>query len=292
MKMRSNKISDIKLYIKEELKNVYDNRELDSIINYLFEHFLQLNRNELVMHADDSVTESLLLEIHFAVKKLKKNIPIQYVLGCADFCDIKLRVIHNALIPRPETEETVYWNVNDQKGKNEILTILDVGTGSGCIALALKKHLDQKAVVFGMDQKAEIIDLARENALKHKLHVEFIVLDLLDNTKWSKLHHIDIIVSNPPYVTYQEKENLHARIMNYEPHDALFVSDENPLLFYEKITELAGEKLKEGGMLYFEINEKYGKDIEMLLKNKGFKNVDIRKDIHDKDRMIKCSKES
>jgi release factor glutamine methyltransferase len=209
--------------------------------------------------------------------------PVQYVIGETEFYGCRIKVNENVLIPRPETEELVDWII--KLVPNKELTILDICTGSGCIPIALKKNLP-KAEVAACDISHEALEMAMKNAVLNKTDVRFFYTNILNPTvsSWSTF---DLIISNPPYVRNSEKQLMHKNVLEFEPHLALFVEDDEALIFYRKITELAKSKLKQGGFLFFEINEAYGKEIAELLEENGFKDVEIRKDMFGKDRMAK-----
>ncbi|MBK0382569.1 peptide chain release factor N(5)-glutamine methyltransferase [Pedobacter sp. SD-b] len=217
--------------------------------------------------------------------QLKQEVPIQYILAIADFYQLKFKVDKNVLIPRPETEELVHLIISDHKNKAD-LSILDIGTGSGCIPVALKKNITQ-AKVYAIDISEKALEIAKENALINRVEVDFILDDALNllNQKYPKF---DVIVSNPPYIAAKEKQELQKQVLNHEPHLALFVDDESPLVFYDKIADFAINNLNKNGFLYFEINQYLALETKQLIENKGFK-VDVIKDMNDNYRIIKAS---
>ena len=219
------------------------------------------------------------------LKELKKEIPIQYLLGKTHFYGLEFEVNENVLIPRPETEELVEWIINEnlKADRTKKIKILDIGTGSGCIAISLAKNIPN-AEVYAIDVSKKAIETAKRNALYNKVEVNFILQNILE-TEVLKCN-FDIIVSNPPYVRNLEKEEIKKNVLDYEPHLALFVEDNDALIFYRKIAELAKKNLLENGQLYFEINQYLGKETKDLLENMDFKNIELRKDIYDNDRMI------
>ncbi|GAA6772919.1 peptide chain release factor N(5)-glutamine methyltransferase [Flavobacterium sp. CGRL2] len=240
---------------------------------------LALN-HELTFEENDFVIWDELL------KQLKKEVPIQYLLGKTNFYGLDFEVNENVLIPRPETEELVEWIINENSNpdKSKKTKILDIGTGSGCIAISLAKNLPN-AEVYGIDVSKKAIETAKRNAVKNNVDVTFVLLDILETEELRC--NFDIIVSNPPYVRNLEKEEIKKNVLDYEPHLALFVEDNDALIFYKKIASLAQKRLFEKGKLYFEINQYLGKEMIELLENMDFKNVELRKDIYDNDRMIK-----
>lgn len=273
-------------YIEKELADLYPKTEIDGFVRIIFEFVCGLTYTGLILQKDNKISVPQLAQIEAIVQRLKRFEPIQYILGETEFYGLKLKVNPGILIPRPETEELVQWMVESPWSK--IPDILDVGTGSGCIALALKKHLPE-AKISAIDFSEEVLETAIENAEKNNLDVEFIPYDIL---QWSKREwpYFDGIVSNPPYVREKEKKQMHPNVLEFEPGTALFVPDENPLIFYREIGHFAFNYLKPGGTLFFEINENFGDEMTQLLKRIGFKNVILRKDIHGKNRMIKGEK--
>jgi len=216
--------------------------------------------------------------------RLKNFEPIQYILGETEFYGLKLAVNPFVLIPRPETEELVQWIIKSQLPEN--CKILDIGTGSGCIALALKNEL-KNAEVFGTDISENALVVARQNAIKNNLDVDFFQADIL---KWEKIDWktFDVIVSNPPYIRESEKKLIHPNVINHEPASALFVADSNPLVFYRSIAIFAKKQLSGNGLLFFEINENLGSEMKKMLICFGFSEIEIRKDINRKNRMVCC----
>jgi release factor glutamine methyltransferase len=228
-----------------------------------------------------------MLTFHFAVKDLLKNKPIQYIIGETEFCDLKFKVNENVLIPRPETSEMVH-EIAVSNQQSAISNILDIGTGSGCIAISVAKKLPQ-AQVFAMDISEKALEVAKENATRNNVNVTFIhddILSLRNNIETI----FDIIISNPPYVRELEKAEMRDNVLNWEPHNALFVSDNDPLIFYRNILEFAKSHLKENGEIWFEINEYLGKEMTDLCKEYGFSDVEIFKDFRGKERIVKVNK--
>lgn len=265
-----------------DLKEIYNEREVKSLFEMVCESVFGLSRTDLLLKDTIEVSRDNALRINDALNELKKGNPIQYILGEADFFDLKFKVNEHVLIPRQETEELIHLIIKNSPQANKIL---DVGTGSGIIPITLKKELITPKV-FGLDVSAEALKVAKQNALIHKAEVSFIDQNILDESNWGNLPtDLDVLVSNPPYVLNSEKELMHHNVLEYEPHLALFVEDDNPLLFYKAITKFGIEKLKKGGALYFEINEQFGKETASLLKE-NFNSVDIVKDINGKDRFV------
>ncbi|MES2838031.1 MAG: peptide chain release factor N(5)-glutamine methyltransferase [Bacteroidota bacterium] len=290
MKIRGNQIKQVIDFFHEELDAIFGKEEVEQFIYLSFNHFHNFSRIDLLQNKENRLSESELLKYNFVVKDLKKHRPIQYILGYTWFYDLKILVNDSVLIPRPETELLVQWILNDVKAINN-LVIVDVCTGSGCIALAIKNNL-KTANVSAIDVSVEALKMAKQNATNLKLEVSFIELDVLKSNFSLQFlaNSLDVIVSNPPYVKQSEKSLMQANVLDYEPHLALFVDDEDALLFYRVIAQQAKNVLKTAGKLYFEINEALANDVIDLLKKEGFTNIELRKDLQGKDRMIKCEK--
>ncbi len=295
MKVASNLVKDIRKYYCDQLCSIYDKDEANAMILILFEHYFNIDRVKMALEPDIRLSESEMLKIHFAVKDLLKNKPLQYIIGETEFCELKFKVNGNVLIPRPETSEMVFKIVNKTTGQqdNEFysrrnaesrLSILDIGTGSGCIAISLAKLLPD-AQVYALDISEDALKVARENSINNKVNITFIQDDILslNNDIETKF---DIIVSNPPYVRELEKAEMRDNVLKWEPDKALFVSNEDPLIFYRKILEFAKSHLKENGEIWFEINEYLGKEMTGLCKEFGFSNVKIHKDFRGKERIM------
>ena len=273
-------------YIEKELADLYPKSEIQGFIRIIFEYVCGYDYTGLLLHKNEEINVAHQKEIEEIVLRLKRFEPIQYILGETEFHGLKLKVKPGVLIPRPETEELVQWmteTIWPSKPK-----ILDVGTGSGCIALALKNKLPH-AEISAIDFSKEALQTATENAALNDLEVEFIQSDIL---QWSKINWplYDGIVSNPPYVRELEKKEMQANVLKYEPETALFVPDDDPLIFYHQIGHFAQHYLKAEGKLFFEINESMGEQIVHFLEQIGFKNIELRKDLNEKNRMIKAVK--
>jgi len=282
-------VKELKSYFKTTLINKYPINEINSFYYLLLTHYLKLKRVDIALEPNQLIQEETFDRLLLDLEKLSQEIPIQYIIGNTEFYGLPFKVNKNVLIPRPETEELVSWILNeikDKRQKTEDFTILDIGTGSGCIAIALAKNLPNTKV-FALDVSKEALTIAKQNAVLNKADVQFIQQDILTSTHLSQ--QFDIIVSNPPYVRELEKEEINKNVLENEPHLALFVDNNNPLLFYDKITDLAKKYLKPNGQLFFEINQYLGKETFELLKNKGFKNIELQKDIFKNDRMIKAT---
>ncbi|WP_203256985.1 peptide chain release factor N(5)-glutamine methyltransferase [Hyunsoonleella ulvae] len=281
------KLKDIRNTFHKALGQFYPREEINTFFYLLTEKFYGLKRIDLAMHPNKKIQhESLILE---ALELLKTEKPIQYILKEAEFFGLKFKVDENVLIPRPETEALVQWIINTVDEGREI-NILDIGTGSGCIAISLKKTLP-KANVYAIDVSESALEVAKGNALNNKVTLQFMKCDILDEKAWEhcfKDLKFDVIVSNPPYVRVLEKQLMQPNVLEYEPHLALFVEDDNALLFYEAISKFAKQALHQDGCLFFEINEYLGEETVGLLEEFYFKNIILKQDIFGKDRMIKA----
>ena len=285
MKVPSNLVKDIRKYYCELLCSLYEKDEANAMILILFKYYFNIDRVRMVLEPDLRLSESEMLKIHFAVKDLLRNKPIQYVTGETEFCDLKFKVNENVLIPRPETAEMISKIVNSQHSTvNNHCSIIDIGTGSGCIAISLAKMISNSNV-YALDISEEALKIAKENAFNNNVNVSFIHDDIL-NLKNNIATKFDIIVSNPPYVRELEKVEMHNNVLKWEPHKALFVSDNDPLIFYRSILEFAKTHLKDNGEVWFEINEYLGKEMIDLCHESGFSDVKIYKDFRDRDRVM------
>lgn len=269
----------------EKLLPLYDVLEAESFFYIILEDFHQMKRIDLALNPIFVFSEDEVAKWNSVLEKLEKEIPIQYILGNAHFYGLEFEVNENTLIPRPETEELVEWIIkNNSKIEGfKDLKILDIGTGSGCIAISLAKNLPN-AKVFAIDVSEKALETAKKNALKNETEVTFLLKNILETEDLEE--QFDIIVSNPPYVRNLEKEEIKKNVLEYEPHLALFVEDNDALIFYRKISELAQKNLIENGQLYFEINQYLGAEMIDLLEAKNFATIELRKDIYENDRMI------
>ncbi|WP_324719476.1 peptide chain release factor N(5)-glutamine methyltransferase [Salinimicrobium sp. HB62] len=275
------KITAFKNHFFDTLAGEYSTEEIGSFFNILAEDYLSLTRLDIALRPDRELSEKEIEVLTTALQRLKLHEPIQYITGHTEFFGLDLQVNRDVLIPRPETEELVEWMILDLTGKK--VEILDIGTGSGCIAIALAKNLPE-AKVTAVDISPEALAVAKSNARKHEAGVNFLQLDILATQRFSQ--DFDVIVSNPPYVRELEKEHMQRNVLEHEPKTALYVKDEDPLLFYNKITTLAAENLPPGGKLFFEINQYLGKETETLLQKKNFQTT-LKKDIFGAERMLK-----
>lgn len=284
-------LREIKNIFHVELDNQYAKEEVDSFFYILIEDKLQLERFTLAIEPNLVISkeqESVLFE---SLSKLKLFEPIQYITGKSHFMDLNLKVDKNVLIPRPETEELVRWILENSKVGSSLnskkLKILDIGTGSGCIAISLSKNLNQ-AEVYGLDVSHEALEVAKHNASINDVAVTLINKNILEIEDFGTTY--DIIVSNPPYVRELEKKEMHKNVLEHEPDLALFVSDQNPLKFYEKIVAIASKNLEKNGLLFFEINQYLAKETAQLLRNNNFSEIELRKDMFNNYRMLRGKK--
>ncbi|RYJ40589.1 Release factor glutamine methyltransferase [Flavobacterium anhuiense] len=281
------KIKQYRTQFIKELSPFYDAYEAESFFYLILEDKHKLRQIDLALNHELVFEENDFMIWDELLKQLKKEVPIQYLLGKTNFYGLDFEVNENVLIPRPETEELVEWIINENVSpdKNKKIRILDIGTGTGCIAISLAKNLPN-AEVFGVDVSKKAIETAKRNAVRNDADVTFMFLDILETEEFTC--QFDIIVSNPPYVRNLEKIEIKKNVLDYEPHLALFVEDNDPLIFYRKIASLAQNGLLKNGKLYFEINQYLGKEMIDLLESMSFENVELRKDIYDNDRMISC----
>ncbi|MFM7024046.1 MAG: peptide chain release factor N(5)-glutamine methyltransferase [Flavobacteriales bacterium] len=283
MKIAQNTVAATEKYLQDNLQDFYNAREIASFTDILFEDLLQISKTDRITDPEHRLSESDLLKIIYACKDLKKYIPVQHITGKAFFMDLELEVDNNVLIPRPETEEMVSNIIRE----NHPSMVLDFCTGSGCIALALKKAFPS-AKVIATDISDAALNVARRNAAKNKLEVEFIEQDVLSSDVSDT--QFDLIISNPPYVLESDKQNMSPNVLNHEPHLALFVPDNDALKFYKAIAQKAAQLLKKGGKLYFEIHEEKGKEVLALMEGLGFSDVKVVEDMYGKERVVKGSK--
>ena len=271
--------------IRKELTGTFSKQEVDSLIFLIFEKIKGYSRTQLVLASEEILSDDELSEIESIISRLKNHEPIQYILGETEFYGMPFYTVPGVLIPRPETEELVQWMILENKLTSP--TILDIGTGSGCMAISLVKNIHQ-AKVMACDISPVCIHTARQNAERNAVELTLFEYNILNETPAFNFPELDIIVSNPPYIRESEKPLMHRNVLEFEPELALFVQDEKPLIFYQRIAEFALFHLKTYGKLYFEINEAFGKECIQLLSQKGFSDVILKKDINGKDRMIRA----
>lgn len=282
------KIKEYRAHFIQELTPIYDAGEAESLFYLILEEKHKLKRIDVALQPDSVFSETEILVWNAILEQLKQEIPVQYLLGKTNFYGLDFEVNKNVLIPRPETEELVEWILSNHLtiAKSKRLKILDIGTGSGCIAVSLAKNIPS-AQVFAIDVSEKALATAEKNAAINQVSVTFISQNILQTDDLPQ--QFDIIVSNPPYVRNLEKEEIKKNVLDNEPHLALFVDDNDALIFYKKIAALAQKNLSKNGRLYFEINQYLGAETIALLNQLQFKNIELRKDIYGNDRMIRAS---
>ncbi len=279
-------IKQYKVEFISQLSSIYGEGEAESFFFLILEEKLQLKRIDLALQIDLEFSELEIQTWNAILTQLKLEIPIQYILGTTSFYGFTFEVNENVLIPRPETEELVEWIIKDCLSRNDLkIKVLDIGTGSGCIAISIAKNLDT-AQVYALDVSEKALATAQKNAVLNKVNITFLQNNILEITDLDQ--QFDVIVSNPPYVRNLEKVEIKKNVLDNEPHLALFVTDDDALVFYRKIAQLAHKNLSKKGKLFFEINQYLAKETVELLENLGFDNIKLKKDIYGNDRMICC----
>ena len=281
----NDRITDARLllnYLKQEVSKYYDDAEASSITYLLLEHFFDIHKQDVIVKKPVDLDKDDMGKVAATLKRIKSMEPVQYIIGTADFYGRKFFVNPAVLIPRPETEELVDLVIRENPASG--LSVLDIGTGSGCIAISLQLHL-KDAVVYGLDLSAPALKVAEENALQNHASVHLMEKDILNDVL--DLQALDLIVSNPPYVRKKESKLMSKNVLKYEPQMALFVPDKDPLVFYKKIIHQAQALLRDKGKLYFEINEAYGQELKEYMEENGFLDVDIFEDFQGKERMVR-----
>lgn len=273
------------IQLSKALQAIYDDREASAIAHEVMEHITGATRLQRITDKDKQLTKEQEVEYNRVVPLLVKGTPMQYVLGYGWFQGNKYTVNEYVLIPRPETEELVDWIVGDWKGKS--ISILDIGTGSGCIPISLKLALHD-AVVNAIDISNGALGVAQQNAQALNAEVNFKELDFLNVDGWEELAQYDVIVSNPPYIPEQERETLHENVRAYEPGEALFVPSDDALLFYREIAKFGKTHLKDNGAIYCELHVDYAVQTEILFNELGYTKTELRKDMHGNMRMLKA----
>jgi release factor glutamine methyltransferase len=268
-------------YLSQALRAAYDPREAASVADLVMESRLGLRRMDRILRKTEPLEPAQVTQLQADLDALLRHHPVQYVLGEAWFDGLLLNVNEHVLIPRPETEELVHWVIDEQRAAT---SFLDIGTGSGCIPVALKKHLPH-ADMHAVDISEGALEVAGKNAERHNTPVKFRQADFLDETTWASLPRVDVLVSNPPYIAAAEKSGMHDRVITHEPHLALFVPDSDPLLFYRKIARFSPP----GTTVYLEINEAWGPQVAAVLEAEGLIDVTLRRDMQGKDRMVRAT---
>lgn len=276
------KLSQLRNLFYNQLKNNYVHQEIDVLFFQVLFRCMNMTKTDYYLHSEEEISVEQIVDFQFFLSELKQNKPIQYLFKEAPFYGLSFYVDKNVLIPRQETEELVDWILKISE-KELVTKVIDIGTGSGCIAISLAKNLPN-AQVSALDISESALKIAHKNALHNNVSVEFLQCDILQTNRLPEKY--DIIVSNPPYVRLLEKAEIAPNVIENEPHIALFVPNENPLLFYEKIADLAKKHLSENGKLFFEINQYLGKEMCQMLSERGFAEVELRCDLSANDRMI------
>jgi release factor glutamine methyltransferase len=297
------KLAAAERYIRKSLESIYPTNEAVIMADMLLEHFTSFSKGDRLMNKEADLTQKQEVAIHKGVERLLKHEPIQYIMNKCWFYGMELFVDPSVLIPRPETEELVAWIISDVRAsgykvfsrvtadadETDLLKILDVGTGSGCIALALKKAMPQ-AEVWGCDLSEEALNVARRNGSALDIRVDFQGLNFLDQLQQKQLPTVNILVSNPPYIPIRDKDLMNKNVVEHEPHTALFVPNDDPLIFYRALAKFASHRLHENGSIYMEIHEDLGNDVVRLFSDEGYNKIELRKDMQQKNRMVKVSK--
>jgi len=276
---------ELKHHFVKAISPVYGSEEALFIFYIALEYFKKWNKNDFIRYLDDLVSEQEETKFKVVINDLKNGIPIQHVVGETFFYGLKFHVNPSVLIPRPETEELVEWVLSKSSAEKNLKNVLDVGTGSGCIAISLKKN-SPSMTVSALDISSAALTVAKSNSLLNHAEVNFIEADIFS---YSSNLIFDVIVSNPPYIKEEEKADMHQNVLDHEPHLALFVENNQPLLFYIAIADFAKRNLRSGGLLFFEINEFLPLETMDMLNSKGFKDVELKKDLNGKNRMICCA---
>ena len=288
MKILNKNISEFRNFFLSELSDLYDENEIKSIFNILIEQFAGLSRTEILLNPEQMIDNSVIQQLNKSFEELKKNMPVQYIIGKVFFDNLELDVKPGVLIPRPETEELIgIISKRFLDKKDEQLNILDIGCGSGCISIALKTRFPNWNV-FALDISDEALTIAKQNAKKNSAKIIFAKQNILEQTKISDLPSFDLIVSNPPYVCESEKQVMRKNVIQFEPEKAIFVNDNAPFIFYEAILNFTKNHYKDKTSVFVEINERFPVELSMLFETNGFINIEILKDIHEKSRFISC----
>jgi release factor glutamine methyltransferase len=271
--------------LTKSLYDLYDDREAANIADWVMEHVTGMRKIDRIMHKQSPLAPQRIDQLQQYTRQLLDHRPVQYVLHEAWFCGLPFYVDENVLIPRPETEELVEWIAEDVRSR-KYFSILDIGTGSGCIPISLKKKLPQ-AEIYACDVSEQALAVASKNAAAQQTPVHFLEADFLNTATWPTLPAVDVIVSNPPYIPHHNQSTMLQNVLAWEPHLALFVPNEDPLVFYDAIARFAQEKLRPGGSIFVEIHEDLGAQTKALFELKGFA-AEVKKDFQGKDRMVKA----
>jgi release factor glutamine methyltransferase len=282
-------VKDVSAAFRKELSALYDTKEIGSLCMIVLAEITEASSAKIKAFPELEIPEEQSSKIAHILIRLKTGEPVQYILGHTEFFGLPFKVNPSVLIPRPETEELVEWIISSAEGSDlTTVRILDIGTGSGCIAISLKKNLNTE--VSAIDISDTALDTAKQNAELNNVNINFVHADILNLNSEVGSSKFEIIVSNPPYVTLEDKNQMHLNVTDFEPHNALFVPEDDPLIFYKAIADFAAKHLEHGGLLFFEINESYGEEIIGLLNSKSFIDIELRKDMSGKQRMMKAVK--
>lgn len=272
-------VKDIRPFFLEKIAPIYGEKEANSMVYWIIQSVLGYSKSDSIIQQDAAVNETQKVKLVEIVSRLIEEEPLQYILGTTEFMSLEFKVNKHTLIPRPETEELVQWVLQE-----DFKSALDIGTGSGCIAISLARQ--SKASLSALDFSKETLEVAKDNAKSNEVAIEFIHTDILQKPSLQKT--FDLIVSNPPYLLESDKKLMQRNVLKYEPHTALFVPDKGALVFYNSITDFAQNHLNENGRLFFEIHENKGEQLLQMLHEKGFSKLELRKDMQGKDRMVKA----
>jgi release factor glutamine methyltransferase len=278
-------VQEATYHVLKQLRSIYEEGEASQVTDWLMEKITGSKKNERMLYKNAALTPDEEIQLRNCTERLMQHEPVQYVLNESWFCGLKFYVDKNVLIPRPETEELVEWIIANCKFPVDELKILDIGSGSGCIPISLKRRL-KKAAVWSCDVSAEALAIAQKNATTLGTDVNFIQLDFLDPNARDQFASFDIIVSNPPYVPEKDKDTMSSNVLQYEPATALFVPDNDPLVFYKAIAEFGKEHLTKSGSIYCEIHEATGEEVARLFNSYGYI-TELKKDMQQKDRMLR-----
>lgn len=279
--------TELRKELNSKLSHSYSSEEIQWMHRHLLSHCFGMDFSQTLFPPSSELDTDACILYKSIAEELSNGTPLQYAIGYTEFLDCKIQLAPGVLIPRPETEEIISHIIQDIGDQN--LSVLDIGTGSGCIPIAIAAHCPMaKLTAFDISDSA--LNIASKNAIENKQEISFREIDILNWEKYSFDQSYDIIISNPPYVTEKERALMQPNVLDHEPELALFVPDDNPLLFYKKIADFADHNLKQGGYLYFEINEQFGEATKQMLQQKGFSGIEINKDMQGKDRWTKCVK--
>lgn len=280
-----NTIANLSEHVRKNLTGLYPEGEIEQFVFLIFNHLLNYSKIDIHLYSHASVSDEIFHKVNSIIAQLNDFQPIQYIIGETEFYGLKFFLNENVLIPRQETEELVQWVINENMVKKS--RILDIGTGSGCIAVVTAKFIED-SIVDALDISAKALETAKKNASANGVKVRFFKYDILGNEAFPENVSYDIIVSNPPYVRESEKHLTGRNVTGFEPHEAIFVDDVNPLIFYKAIAAFGKSYLNKDGSIYVEINEAFGTEIKTLFSDTGYHDVVLKRDIHNKDRMLKA----